>query len=136
VLDAVERSYRHGRAAAVLCAETPDPKHLHAWRKRSKALWHQLEFATCLWPEAKLPWLDPLKELSDLLGQAQDAAIYRDAIEQAAIDRNPLGVELLAALAERQRRGFRRRAIKLGREIYQEKPKRFRARLKAALNAH
>jgi CHAD domain-containing protein len=132
LLDAVEGTYRQGRAAGERCLETPDPNHLHAWRKRVKALSYQLELLAALWPGAELPSLKPVKQLSDLLGQAQDLAIYRDAIERFASDRNPLGVELLAAIAERQRRGFRRQALKLGQQIYQDKPKRFRSRLKAA----
>lgn len=133
LLDALERTYRQGREAAEYCVHEPDAKHLHNWRKRAKALWYQLEFLGALWPDAKLPEAESVKSLCDLLGQAQDCAIYRDAIERAASDRNPLGVELLCALAERRRRTFRRKAMKLGQDIYREKPKSFRARIRAAI---
>jgi CHAD domain-containing protein len=125
----LKRAYRRARQAGQRACESGLPGDFHEARKRAKDYWYQLELVARRWPDAALTRVAPTRKLTELLGDAHDLEVYCDAIERAAIGRNPLAVEILSALAERRRRVLEREAVAVMGEVFAGKPRRFAAEL-------
>jgi len=123
------RTYRRGRAAARRARAVPHESNFHELRKRAKDLWYQLELLARRWPDTALRRVAPTRRLTELLGDAHDLVIYREAVERAAVARARETGEILAALADRRCRALEAEAALLTREVFADKPKRFRAAL-------
>ncbi len=124
----VKRIYRRGRKAMAAAYDDPSTERFHEWRKRTRYLRHQLGFLKELWPEVISGNVKSAHALTDVLGEAHDLALLRQAVETTGTDLGGDGERLCELIASR-RALLRVRAEPIGRRLYAEKPSRFVARL-------
>jgi len=123
----LSRSYRDGRTALKRVQADGSAERVHQWRKRAKDLWYQLRIVEEAWPELLGTTVDQAHELTELLGDHHDLAVLAEDLggRPELVDRAPFE----AAIAERQEQ-LLAAAIELGVQLYAEKPKAFRRRIK------
>ncbi len=121
--------YRRGRdamrRAAGRFAEEGD---FHEWRKQVKHLAYQFRLLSPLWGKAFKDH-KKLAELSDLLGNEHDLAVLAVTLFR----QQPEPADAVADIYRHigiQRRELQHAALKMGRRLYREKPRRFEQRLK------
>jgi CHAD domain-containing protein len=127
----LRRIYRDGRRAQRAANATDDAEPWHEWRKRVKDLWYA---ARILRPAAPLELgavVDEADGLAELLGDHNDLAVLRDALDEHADATTERQAEQLRAAIDDAAIGLRRRAVPLGLRLYAEPPKRFVARVAA-----
>jgi CHAD domain-containing protein len=124
------RLYNQGRDCLDEVRAEPTVERLHAWRKRTKYLYHQLQLLEPLCPQTLRRFAQQLHRLSDELGDDHDLAMLR---EQVAADAAPFPDErsraALLTLIERSRTALQRRALLSGARLYRESPGQFESRL-------
>ncbi|MDZ7753403.1 MAG: CHAD domain-containing protein [Gammaproteobacteria bacterium] len=128
----LKRAYGRGRKTLDAAMTDPTDSRFHDWRKRAKDHWYHSRLLKKTWPDIMGCRARVLKELSDLLGDDHDLAVFN-----AMLDHLPDGVATTSELdrlrhrvAERQAT-LRRQALALGRRVYAEKPATLRQRLGA-----
>ena len=129
----LRRIYRDGRRAQRAATATGDPEPWHEWRKRVKDLWYA---ARILRPAAPLELgavVDEADGLAELLGDHNDLAVLRVAVDEHADATTEHQAEQLRAAIDEAASDLRRRAVPLGLRLYAEPPKRFVARVAAYL---
>jgi CHAD domain-containing protein len=129
----VLRTYSRGRRAMREAEATPSEESFHRWRKREKDLWYLLRIVGGAWPEVLGASTEEAHRLADLLGDQHDLAVLRADLAVrtfSAADSQELADAIAAREAELAEAAFR-----LGRRLYAEKPKAFRARLRAYVSA-
>ena len=129
----LRRIYRNGRRAQRAATATDDPEPWHEWRKRVKDLWYA---ARILRPAAPLELgavVDEADRLAELLGDHNDLAVLRLAVDEHADATTEHQAEQLRGAIEEAASDLRRRAVPLGLRLYAEPPKRFVARVAAYL---
>lgn len=122
------RVYRRGRRALREAEPAPTEESFHDWRKRAKDLWYLLVILSPAWPEVLEATADQAHRLTDLLGDHHDLAVLR-----ADLATRGFGNESEAfanAIATREDE-LATAAFEVGHRLYAEKPKAFRARLRA-----
>ena len=124
----LQRIYGDGRAAYRVARKKPTTANLHEWRKRVKDLWYSATVLRSAWPAMMSELAAEAHVLSDLLGEDHDLAILAD---RATGKKHK---ELRRAIAKRRAR-LQKRALKLGKRLYAEKPKGFTRRIGAAWQA-
>ncbi|MFZ0549027.1 MAG: CHAD domain-containing protein, partial [Candidatus Promineifilaceae bacterium] len=127
----LRRVYGSGRRRMKLAYKIGDsPEKFHNWRKRVKDLWYQMEFLQPLWPAVLGVTAIELHWLSDYLGDAHDAAVLADYIEenQGALA-DEVGVVALPGLLYEYRRKLEQKAQPLGLRLYAEEPEDFGRRM-------
>ena len=127
--DSLRRIYRDGRRAQRAATATDDPEPWHEWRKRVKDLWYA---ARILRPAAPLELgaiVDEAADLAELLGDHNDLAVLRAAVDEHADATTDRQAEQLRAAIDEAAFDLRRRAVPLGLRLYAEPPKRFVARV-------
>jgi CHAD domain-containing protein len=127
----LRRIYRDGRRAqrAATATDVPDP--WHEWRKRVKDLWYA---ARILRPAAPLELgavVDEADRLAELLGDHNDLAVLRDAVDEHADATTEHQADQLRTAIDEAAIDLRRQAVPLGLRLYAESPKRFVARVTA-----
>jgi len=129
----LRHTYRQGRRALALAAESPSVASLHEWRKQTKYLWHQLQLLQATWNEKDL--VNRTHQLATLLGEDHDLAVLRETL---AADPLPYGghriLKGVFAVIDQRRAELERQAFALGREIYQEAPTTFTSRIEALMH--
>ena len=123
------RTYRRARRAGIAAAEYGHVEDFHEARKRSKDYWYQLEFLSRRWPGITAPRTSLTRRLTEVLGESQDYAVYRSAIEGAATSDIAIAAELLSALAAGQEQTLREEALTLFPQVFGEKPGRLAAEI-------
>lgn len=108
----LHRSYRQGRQRMAKALRDQTDEAYHDWRKRVKDLLYQ---ATLLKRATGGKLRKRLDKLADVLGDDHDLAVLRQATDVA-----PLHDAIRAKQAH-----LRRRAAKLGRRVYDDKPRAF-----------
>jgi CHAD domain-containing protein len=131
----LERIYRRGRRAMGDATEGGDDAAWHEWRKRVKDLWYSLRILRPIAPAQLEGAVAEAAELSDVLGDHQDVAVLRAALEEQAHALDAEDVERLREALDRRRDELRRAALPLGRRLYAERPKDFAARVAAYWDA-
>lgn len=124
----VERAYRRGRKRMRRAAVEPSTANVHEWRKRVKDLWYQLRILEVATPRDLSDRIDLADRLADALGDHHDLAVLRDDLlvrELPTVRR----AALVAAIGQRQEE-LANTAFDLGDRLYQEKPKRFRKKMR------
>lgn len=106
------------------------PADFHEWRKETKYLLYQREFLAGLRPHV-FPPVKAITRLGDLLGRHHDLQVLRD---YTARHGHP-DMDEIERLAAARQVELGRRALRLGRSVLVEKPKRWGARLGARLEA-
>ncbi len=121
----LQQIYGDGRAAYRAARKRPTAENLHEWRKRVKDLWYSATILHSAWPAMMDELAAEAHVLSDLLGEDHDLAMLA---ERATGKKHK---ELRRAIGKRRAR-LRKRALKLGKRLYAEKPKGFTRRIGAA----
>jgi len=121
----LKRTYARGRAAFKVARSEPSAEHLHEWRKRVKDLWYQQQLLERAWPGVLKAQAKQAKKLSKLLGEDHDLAVLDDLLRTDPT----LDGELLLPLIAQRRKQLWKKARKLGRRVYAERPKHFARRL-------
>lgn len=126
----VKRSYRGcKRAMRDAVDDSTCAPAFHEWRKQAKYLRYELAMLEPLWPA----WIDALTDqahkLTDYLGEDHDLTVLRETAAAHCAELPDRASEALLALIERRQAELRKKAIRLGQRLFEEKPKRFRARL-------
>jgi CHAD domain-containing protein len=116
----LEKSYAGGRDAGHLALRQPSPGHLHAWRKRVKDLWYQLDFLCPEWPPATGKMLAGLEKLGEELGKDHDLVL----LEQFAREQRPPYAEAaqLQELIDARRKQHGAVIRRLGAGLYAQPP--------------
>ena len=122
----LRRIYRRGRKRLRTACAEPSAENLHDCRKRVKDLWHVSELLRPAQPKRMKRLSRRAHELADLLGDHHDLSVLRVYMEvhpHHFVDA-PRRDALLAVI-DRRSDTLRRRALKLGRSVYELPPKRF-----------
>lgn len=122
----LQRVYRRGRKRMRVARKDPTAEHLHDVRKRVKDLWHASQILRPAAPKQMKKLSKRAHEVANLLGDNHDLAVLRDYAEvhpQAFADEATR--QTLLALIERRRDVLERKALKLGKRLYSQSPKRF-----------
>ena len=126
----LSKTYRRGRKAMMLAYREPSTEQFHEWRKRVKYYRYHTRLLRDLWKPVMKKYYSEVKELSDILGDDHDLAVFR----QTLLD-NPQefggkrDIQALVGLIDRRRAQLQAQARPLGERIYAEKPKRLARRL-------
>jgi len=129
----LHRIYRRGRKRMRAARQDPSPENLHEWRKRVKDLWHATQIVCEARPKRLDRFAKRAHKLSDVLGDGHDLEVLRAYVEAhpQAVAHEPSRKALLAAI-ERRSDELRDKALKRGRKLCGQKPKRFVAKLERA----
>jgi CHAD domain-containing protein len=128
----LERVYSRCKRAMInvdRSGSSGSPAAFHEWRKQVKYLRYELTILKPLWPALIDTLTEQAHRLTDYLGEDHDLTVLR---EMAVAHREDLGeraCEALLALIERRQHQLRKKAIRLGSRLFEERPKRFVARL-------
>jgi len=137
----LERIYRQGRARYRRVARREGDRAIamHRWRKRVKDLRYAAEMldhrsrSGARAPDARLRKLARrADELGELLGEEHDLAVFAERLRAGARSERRetwrtgrrARKQLLGLIAER-RRALRKRALRAGKQLYAERPRRF-----------
>ena len=131
----LERIHSRGRDAMRDAFEKGDDEAWHEWRKRVKDLWYSLRVVCPVAPVQLGGMVKEADELSDVLGDHNDVAVLRAALDQHGDALEPGHSELIRAALDRRRDDLRLAAEPLARRLYAERPKAFARRLRAYWNA-
>lgn len=120
----LRRTYKRGRNAFRRAAgETGRAEDFHEWRKRAKYHWYQTRIVAPLAGNSMKRRIRAAEQLSDLLGDAHDLAVYETQLETIATSCDATALETLRALAVWRRGHLEREAIAFGERLYAPKPK-------------
>ena len=124
------RIYQEGHDCLDQVRLEPTVERLHAWRKSTKYLYHQLQLLEPLAPRTLRAFTRQLHRLSDELGDDHDLAVLREEVARNAATFADEGSRTaLLTLIERSRTTLQRRALLSGARLYREAPARFESRL-------
>jgi CHAD domain-containing protein len=134
----LERIYREGRRRHERAKRdrAADPEHLHAWRKRVKALYYALDMlGGSDAGSAARRATRRADRLGDLLGEEHDLWMLCAYVEQHAdgFGEDTAARERLLERIERRRTRLRKRALELGARMYGRKPGDFTRRIASSL---
>jgi CHAD domain-containing protein len=135
--DGAARAYERGVRERERALDDPSAERLHAWRKRVKDLWYQTQLLEAAWPEVLGAHAEEAHRLSTLLGEEHDLDLLAEQLAQrqgAATDA-PVDEDPVAELIGQRREELRAEAFALGARVYAERPKAYRRRLGALLQA-
>lgn len=126
------KTYRRARNAMAEAREEPTPENLHEWRKRVKYHWYHARLLQEIWPGMMRAHINAADELSDLLGDHHDLAVYRKTVLS---DPNTYGdadeIEALIGLVVARQSVLVEEAFLLGSRLLAEKPSAFVKRWRA-----
>lgn len=124
------QSYRNSRRAMKIARASPTTDNLHAWRKRSKYLWHQLQIMEPLSSNEIGEVADEVHRLSDCLGDEHDLAVLAAMAcgSQTALEESTRGA--LRELIERRRAELQGKSFALGERLYADAPKKIAKRFR------
>ena len=123
----LRKTYRRGRREFREAQTTMSSERLHAWRKQTKYLWHQLQILTPLAPGVIGELADQFHRVSEYLGEEHDLTILRTTVLEP---RRQLDAKIVKALLEAiddRRAELQSKAFALGERLYAEKPSVFAA---------
>ncbi|MEA2157316.1 MAG: hypothetical protein QOE11_3456 [Solirubrobacteraceae bacterium] len=118
--------YGRGRKRIRAAAADPTDANLHEARKRVKDLWHATQLVRPAAPKRLKRLSQRAHDLADLLGDDHDLAVLREYVQRhPQCFADEASRNALLAVLDRRRTVLQRRALKLGRELYDPSPKRF-----------
>ena len=125
-------TYRQGRDALAVVHTASTDENLHEWRKRVKDLWHQLEILEPICPDLLEGLANTAHVLADHLGDDHDLVVLSETMRDVFCTEGDgaHGAEW-SRLILRRRRALQKDALRLGDELYRDRPKDFVRRLKA-----
>ncbi|MCA9291611.1 MAG: CHAD domain-containing protein [Phycisphaerales bacterium] len=130
--DGLRRSYRDGRRVLGLAMQDPDAEDFHDWRKDVKSLWYQVALFRPLAPRAVARVHDESGRLGWTLGHEHDLTTLRRAVTDGSMPAlDDRAFVVLVDAIDRRRTADRRLALRLGRTLYDARPREFIAALRA-----
>ncbi len=124
------RLYQEGHDCFDQVRAQPTVARLHAWRKSTKYLYHQLRLLEPMCPRTLKALTRDLHRLADELGDDHDLAVLREQVARARTAFPDDGSRTtLLMLIERSRTTLQRRALLSGARLYREDPQRFESRM-------
>jgi CHAD domain-containing protein len=123
-------TYRRTRRAMQALTDDSSAEEFHRWRRRAKAHWYQMRLMQARSPAAaaRLPQLDVLQSL---LGDAHDLEVLRRTVLGApARFGGEHTTTILLGCIDKTQQVTHRRALRLGRRLFEARPKRFGRLLK------
>jgi len=129
----LKRIYKRGRTALKAVRQKRAPEKLHEWRKQTKTLWHGLALIEELGPEKAGAMAQHAAQLCQALGDDHDLFLVLQALRQENAGRPARDYRRLSSLISARRARLQKRALKLGKKIYGQKPGAFERRLEGWL---
>jgi CHAD domain-containing protein len=113
-----------GSRAFAVASGNQTAEHLHAWRKKVKCFWYQLQILQPVWQQTQDELGRELDQLAEILGDDHDLAILYQVVsaEAAATGHDADLVDLTIVIDER-RSALERTAFELGSRVYERRPK-------------
>jgi len=125
----LKRIYKQGREAFKTARKSPTPGHLHAWRKKTKSLGYGLELIKNLGSGELSKMIRCSDILTVALGDDQDLFMVLRALDKEHRSNPASDFKRLANRISLKRAKRQKRAFKLGKKVYGEKPGGFEKRL-------
>jgi len=116
-------SYRRGRQSFRAAKRKPTDDRMHEWRKSAKNLGYHVQLLIAADRDAMTALVTDLDALGDLIGQDHDLAALIEGVRGAAEGRET------RALARKRQHKVRKKALRLGKRIYGERPDDFAERI-------
>lgn len=125
----LKRMYKQGRAAFRTAHKNSTPENLHEWRKKTKALGYGFELVEQLKPGELARSRKRCQKLGDELGSEHDLFMVLEALRASHKASPAPDFSRLARGIKARRAKLQKRAFKIGKSIFQEKPRAFARRL-------
>jgi CHAD domain-containing protein len=129
ILHSLKRVYRRARGDMEKSQSNHDTETLHDWRKQVKYLWHQLQTLQPLRPRYIGKVADQLHAISDYLGDEHDLAVLREKVLNHHRSLGSRTARALLARIDKRRQVLRRKAWRLGSQVFADRPSAFAARV-------
>jgi CHAD domain-containing protein len=107
------------------------PEAWHDWRKRAKDLRYAVEFLRQASPLLTDGWCPLLKQLTDHLGSEHDLQVLHDRVGELHGEVDPAAIEHVTALIATRRATLQQAALRVGAQVYAERPDAFVRRVRA-----
>lgn len=130
LIPGLEKSYRRGRKRMAKARKKNTEHQFHEWRKRVKYHRYHLDIVSVVWPDVLDAYEDRFHDLTDYLGDDHDLAMFFSHLEKYADDiDSERTLETIRALAGERSQTFRKKALKLGKQLYLETPDEMSTRI-------
>jgi hypothetical protein len=116
-------TYQRARGAAEAVAETREQERFHEWRKRAKDHWAQLGLLRGLAPEFAEGRRQRAGRLVRTLGDYQNLSLLLDALRDESSQAAEADAVAAIRIASRLHGKLGKRALKLGRLLFADKPR-------------
>jgi CHAD domain-containing protein len=127
----LRRTYRQGRKRMRKAFKSGDERAYHAWRRRVKDLWHQLQLLQPGRAEMIGPLVSDLDALGEALGTDHDLAMARQSVTDDGGSGSDAHRDEALGMIDDWTAGLRDRSRELGVTIYQPGPDAFVKRIEA-----
>jgi CHAD domain-containing protein len=134
VAGGLRKSYRRARERMAEAYDDPSAERFHEWRKRVKYHRYHARLLRASWPGPMRARRDELKELSDLIGDEHDMAVFVETMDDEALF-DPERRERLRTATTSRRAELRRAGRPIGERLFAEEPDDLVARLRAYWHA-
>jgi len=130
----LKQTYRGGRETGAHAEHRRTDDAFHEWRKYAKYHWNQLGLIESCAAETIPSAHRCAGDLADQLGLHHDIAVLRELLQTAPAELGP-DIEVAFALdaADRRQAEIEEKITTLGRQVFAEQPKAFKARFVAYL---
>lgn len=123
------RTYKQGLSAYKNARKDPTPEKLHEWRKKAKALGYGFELVEGFLPKKLLKALECCQKLGDELGDDHDLFVLLEALGRENKKSPARDFPKLARRITARRKKLAKKAFRIGKILYKEKPRAFAKRL-------
>jgi CHAD domain-containing protein len=128
VAGGLEENFRRGRKALQDAYENPSTESFHEWRKRVKYHWCHARLLRRIWPDLMSVWCATADQLSELLGDVHDLAVFRQTLfDDPKCFGSEADRQVLIGLIDRRRAELQTEARPLGGRLFAGKPKHLRS---------
>ena len=126
----LRKSYKRARNRMTDAYEDPEFERFHEWRKRIKYHRYHCRLLRSVWPGPMGARRSELKTLSDVIGDENDLAEFRIAMDEAALF-DDVTRDRLREIITGRRAALHRRGRPLGERLFAEPPDRLVDRIGA-----
>ena len=131
----LKRIYKQGRAGFKVAVQQKTSESLHEWRKQAKILGHSLTLIEALSPKTAGDMIKDIEELCKALGEDHDLLLVWQALQRKEAGHSARDHRRLSKRIVNKRRRLQADAIKLGRRIFNQKPRVFALQLEDWLHS-
>ena len=125
----LKRIYKRGRAGFKAARQKTTPESLHEWRKQAKIFGHSLTLIEQLSPKTAGIMIKDTGQLCEALGEDHDLFLVQRALRSEDESHPARDYRRLSKRITTRRRRLQAEAFKLGRRIFEQKPRAFALRL-------